>query len=70
MKPGLRQRMFCDICDEFDLHDTEDCPTQSSADDVGTQYHAQRGEERPFCTLCEGTSYILLWKAYSIQIII
>ena len=21
-------RLFCDICDEFDLHDTEDCPTQ------------------------------------------
>lgn len=23
-------RLFCDICDEFDLHDTEDCPTQVS----------------------------------------
>ena len=21
-------RLFCDICDEFDKHDTEDCPTQ------------------------------------------
>ena len=21
-------RLFCDICDEFDLHETEDCPTQ------------------------------------------
>ena len=21
-------RLFCDICDEFDLHDTEDCPKQ------------------------------------------
>ena len=21
-------RLFCDICDEFDIHDTEDCPTQ------------------------------------------
>ena len=21
-------RMFCDICDQFDLHETEDCPTQ------------------------------------------
>ena len=23
-------RMFCDICDQFDLHETEDCPTQVS----------------------------------------
>ncbi|XP_058451101.1 restin homolog isoform X3 [Malaya genurostris] len=23
-------RVFCDICDEFDLHETEDCPKQSS----------------------------------------
>lgn len=22
-------RLFCDICDEFDAHDTEDCPLQS-----------------------------------------
>jgi len=29
-------RLFCDICDQFDLHDTEDCPTQAMAgyDDV------------------------------------
>ena len=29
---GLRSkapRLFCDICDQFDLHDTEDCPLQS-----------------------------------------
>lgn len=53
IRPGLKQRVFCDICDEFDVHDTEDCPTQSSTEDIGTQYHAQRGEERPFCTICE-----------------
>lgn len=23
-------RLFCDICDIFDAHDTEDCPVQSS----------------------------------------
>lgn len=22
-------RVFCDICDEFDAHETEDCPLQS-----------------------------------------
>ena len=21
-------RMYCDICDQFDLHETEDCPIQ------------------------------------------
>lgn len=26
-------RLFCDICDEFDAHETEDCPRQCS----GTQ---------------------------------
>merc|ERR1712150_273233 len=25
-------RLFCDICDQFDLHDTEDCPTQAMPD--------------------------------------
>ena len=25
-------RLFCDICDEFDKHDTEDCPTQAMPD--------------------------------------
>lgn len=31
--PGKRKpapRLFCDICDEFDLHETEDCPLQCS----------------------------------------
>ena len=27
---AIPPRLFCDICDEFDLHDTEDCPTQAS----------------------------------------
>ena len=26
---AIPPRLFCDICDEFDLHDTEDCPTQA-----------------------------------------
>ena len=25
---AVAPRLFCDICDEFDIHDTEDCPTQ------------------------------------------
>ena len=30
-------RMFCDICDLFDLHETEDCPTQVGLDMVRVQ---------------------------------
>lgn len=52
VKPGLKMRPFCDICDEFDLHDTEDCPKQCS-EETGTQNHGVRGEERPYCEICE-----------------
>ncbi len=31
-------RLFCDICDRFDLHDTEDCPTQSMQAEVKLVY--------------------------------
>lgn len=55
VRPGIKQRLFCDICDIFDAHDTDDCPTQSSGllDDQGTQYHGNRNEERPYCDICE-----------------
>ena len=52
-------RLFCDICDEFDLHDTEDCPTQAmpDPDDIDFSQHTksggQRGAIREFCTNCE-----------------
>ena len=29
---AVAPRLFCDICDAFDLHDTEDCPTQAMPD--------------------------------------
>lgn len=56
-------RLFCDICDQFDLHDTEDCPTQAMPDpeeEMGqggfgghTKSGGQRGVVREFCTNCE-----------------
>ncbi|XP_061119267.1 CAP-Gly domain-containing linker protein 1-like isoform X1 [Conger conger] len=48
-------RLFCDICDCFDLHDTEDCPTQTQSPDSPphTAYHGSRGDERPYCDICE-----------------
>jgi len=56
-------RLFCDICDEFDLHDTEDCPTQTmiGGDDddddndetLHAHHHGSRSASRPYCLNCE-----------------
>lgn len=48
-------RLFCDICDCFDLHDTEDCPTQDQMLDSPphTTYHGSPHDERPYCDICE-----------------
>nr|XP_025123504.1 CAP-Gly domain-containing linker protein 1 isoform X13 [Bubalus bubalis] len=50
-----KPRLFCDICDCFDLHDTEDCPTQAqmSEDPPHSTHHGSRSEERPYCDICE-----------------
>nr|XP_036870321.1 CAP-Gly domain-containing linker protein 1 isoform X12 [Manis javanica] len=50
-----KPRLFCDICDCFDLHDTEDCPTQAqmSDDPPHSTHHGSRSEERPYCEICE-----------------
>ncbi|XP_024890147.1 restin homolog isoform X2 [Temnothorax curvispinosus] len=51
-------RMFCDICDQFDLHETEDCPRQAQ-DFTGTIEKAvpktpkKQSVERPYCENCE-----------------
>ncbi|XP_076020049.1 CAP-Gly domain-containing linker protein 1 isoform X2 [Genypterus blacodes] len=48
-------RFFCDICDCFDLHDTEDCPTQAQSPDAvpHSTYRGKREDERPYCDICE-----------------
>lgn len=51
-------RVYCDICEEFDLHETEDCPQQTNDDitvptsnkDVRDKKHVP---ERPYCDICE-----------------
>lgn len=50
-------RMFCDICDQFDLHETEDCPRQAQ-DFTETTERAMKSSkkqsvERPYCENCE-----------------
>lgn len=49
-------RLFCDICDIFDAHDTDDCPIQEQDDDgpPPTQYHESRHTDRAYCDTCEG----------------
>ncbi|RWS28868.1 CAP-Gly domain-containing linker protein 1-like isoform X5 [Leptotrombidium deliense] len=47
-------RLFCDICDVFDAHDTEDCPQQSGQmQDAHSQHQLSRNVERPYCRTCE-----------------
>lgn len=48
-------RLFCDICDVFDLHDTEDCPKQATSDSPEpTRHHGDPKNTRPYCDICEG----------------
>jgi len=55
-------RLFCDICDEFDVHDTEECPTQSmmaghadspEKDEDHSKHGSKRGVSREYCETCE-----------------
>ena len=51
--------LFIPSGDEFDLHDTEDCPTQAMPDIIEddekqhTKSHATRGAVREYCNNCE-----------------
>ncbi|XP_038215361.1 restin homolog isoform X5 [Zerene cesonia] len=52
---AVAPRLFCDICDEFDAHDTEDCPKQAlpelrEAPEPGKK---QPPPPRPYCDICE-----------------
>ncbi|XP_045473186.1 restin homolog isoform X4 [Harmonia axyridis] len=52
----LAPRVYCDICDCFDLHETEDCPKQMSEDmppPPPTDKIKKKPEPRPYCELCE-----------------
>lgn len=52
--------MYCDICEEFDLHETEDCPTQADDDMPAPPPPDGKKKEipppRPYCEICEGSS--------------
>jgi CAP-Gly domain-containing linker protein 1 len=57
MKRKPAPRMFCDICDEFDKHETEDCPLQSSDSPTPMMRDEERErklpEPRKYCESCE-----------------
>ena len=55
MSHHIAPRMFCDICDMFDLHETEDCPRQAmTSDSPPPSHHAgSRDAVRPYCDTCE-----------------
>jgi CAP-Gly domain-containing linker protein 1 len=48
-------RLFCDICDVFDQHDTEDCPCQAMDYEEDTpspsHHHGERKQSRPYCDI-------------------
>lgn len=55
-------RLYCDICDLFDSHDTEDCPQQSMPIEDELSSHSRynqvsvtttAGNNRAYCDLCE-----------------
>ncbi|KYN41323.1 CAP-Gly domain-containing linker protein 1, partial [Trachymyrmex septentrionalis] len=50
-------RMFCDICDQFDLHETEDCPRQAQdfmeSAERTVKTPKKQSVERPYCETCE-----------------
>lgn len=58
-------RVYCDICEEFDLHETEDCPQQTSDDlpaPLPNRTNRQLPEPRPYCEVCEGTNLKIIKK--------
>ncbi|XP_037094290.1 CAP-Gly domain-containing linker protein 1-like [Pollicipes pollicipes] len=48
-------RLWCDICEEFDRHDTDECPTQASTPEEPppSRHGGARGVRRQFCMACE-----------------
>ncbi|XP_045785814.1 restin homolog isoform X4 [Maniola jurtina] len=46
-------RLFCDICDVFDAHDTDDCPRQSVEPDAPPSAKKVPPPARPYCEICE-----------------
>lgn len=59
-------RVFCDICDVFDDHETEDCPVQCSVDPPPRTKAKKLPAPRMFCEHCDG-NYIPLSTYFSCE---
>ncbi|GLV32318.1 Cytoplasmic linker protein 190 [Carabus blaptoides fortunei] len=46
-------RLYCDICEVFDLHETEDCPVQMTDAVRDVSGNRMVPEQRPYCDICE-----------------
>lgn len=66
----LPPRVYCDICEVFDQHETEDCPQQCSEElpaahvNEKEKKEKKKPPERPYCDTCEGkvkSCSILKW---------
>ncbi|KAK6746226.1 hypothetical protein RB195_012380 [Necator americanus] len=51
-----KPRMYCDICEEFDKHETEDCPKQVSEAEVHPVTKKAPPPPREYCDYCEATN--------------
>lgn len=54
--------MFCDICDQFDLHETEDCPKQAQDPEplLPVKTDKKVPVQRPYCENCESMFFFLI----------
>ncbi|KAI6661089.1 CAP-Gly domain-containing linker protein 1-like isoform X14 [Oopsacas minuta] len=49
-------RMYCDICEKFDSHETEDCPIQDDNNDSQEEFQTPKlagYSDRDYCDVCE-----------------
>ncbi|VDK80703.1 unnamed protein product [Litomosoides sigmodontis] len=54
-KTDVPLRLYCDICEVFDLHDTTDCPTQGMdvEEAIRKKNRKVKPPSRPYCEQCE-----------------
>ena len=46
-----KRRLFCDVCETFDEHDTADCPLMQDGPSLSRKKNVE--VERPYCAVCE-----------------
>ncbi|WKY01977.1 hypothetical protein Q1695_015745 [Nippostrongylus brasiliensis] len=49
----VKPRAYCDICEEFDKHETEDCPKQEQEEEAQVKPKKALPPAREYCDYCE-----------------